>query len=223
MKRRLFVRDFDPWNPNDVAVLRKMIESSSDPEAWEKFGIFLYCTEKDDYLEEAIGYLKKAADKGRIEAIGYLGDAYFKGLGVERNIKRGLELYERSADGGSVESMFSIGNEYLLGRNVECDYGKAFSYLKKASDLGSDRATNSLGMMYMCGLYVDKDIRTAKKLFGSSRRHGNRNAAHNLSLIKELGADYDYKSIFLEQTEPRDYNWEREKRMEKKTIDPLHR
>ena len=214
MKRKSVVRSYDPWNPNDVDDLRNLVKTSNDPEDWEMFGVFLFCTENEEYLKEAVRYLKKAANKGRIEAAGYLGDAYLKGLGVEKDVEKGLEYYERSAEGGSVEAMFSIGNEYLLGRNVEHDYEKAFEYLKKASDYGSDRAMNGLGVMYMCGFYVDRDIRMAKKLFGKSRRHGNRNAANNLSVIKELGPDYDYSKIFMEQDEPLDYNWMREKRME---------
>ena len=61
MKRKSVIRSYDPWNPNDVDNLRNLVKTSNDPEDWEMFGVFLFCTENEEYLKEDIAY-RKAVD-----------------------------------------------------------------------------------------------------------------------------------------------------------------
>lgn len=54
---------------------------------------------KEDY-QEAAKYYDLAADNGHVGAQMKLGDLYFSGKGVDKNIKEGVKLYEKSAKEG---------------------------------------------------------------------------------------------------------------------------
>ncbi|MFA9196804.1 MAG: SEL1-like repeat protein [Aliarcobacter sp.] len=139
-----------------------------------------------DY-EKGIKYLNLAAAKGELLAIHRLGSLYLNGCGVEKNLKKAVELYEEAADKGDMSSAGTLGKMYLYGENMKRDYAKAYKYLSRVEDASSIDDGNdltgsitSLGVLYFYGLGCSMDRFRAVSLFskavscgGQSSREGN--------------------------------------------------
>ncbi|MCQ2070794.1 MAG: sel1 repeat family protein [archaeon] len=195
MPRNLKMETFDSRNEEDLRKVRELLEKNDSPMMHKTLGMMLYMSEDPRNVEEAIGHLEIAAEAGDGEAMGFLGDAYFKGVGVEKDEERGMDYFLDGALEGNVECMFNAGNEYMKGDCVPADHAKAFDYLSMAAEGGSERAMNSLGIMYMCGYHVERNIKKAKRLFQKALSRGNENAKINLDLLKEFGPDFDYRIL----------------------------
>jgi len=66
-------------------------------------------------------------------ACAYLGMLFYKGKGIEKDIKKGLILLKKSCDNNFSFACYNLGVIYL--KDVK-DYTKAIDYLKKACKLG---------------------------------------------------------------------------------------
>lgn len=62
--------------------------------------------------EQAAYWTQKAAENGDAEAIAQLGRMYYYGQGVERNLRKGLDLMEEAAEKGSDSSAYTLGRHY---------------------------------------------------------------------------------------------------------------
>ena len=91
-----------------------------------------------DY-SEALGFCRRAMDSGDVEAICLLGQAYEDGRGVEKDLKKAGELYEKAKKLGSTsaqklidqmqpEAQYRFGLEYLEGRGRAQDFALAREY-----------------------------------------------------------------------------------------------
>ena len=63
----------------------------------------------------------------------YLAYAYFKGQGVEQDLKKGFAWELKAAEAGIPQAEYNIGTLYRRGIGVEKDEEKALTWLKKAS------------------------------------------------------------------------------------------
>lgn len=67
-------------------------------------------------------------------ACAYLGDMYYLGLGLKKDYKEAVKLYQRGVDNGNNFSAKSLGDCYLHGHGVEKNDAIAFDLFLKASD-----------------------------------------------------------------------------------------
>lgn len=113
---------------------------SGDNERTLTLGISLY----ECGSEEAAPLLRKLIEAGVSDAKYYLGECYFRGLGVARNVESAVELLREAADCDNAEAQCTLGGCYLRGEGVGKDVKKAFSLLRKAESAGCVRAKISL-------------------------------------------------------------------------------
>lgn len=97
--------------------------------------------------------LKRAMEANDKDAYATLGDAYWYGKGVSKNVTRAAEYYKKAADLGSMRGQERIGSMYYSGNGIEKNNKLAKQYLKSAIELGSVRALNDLGWMCFNGDY----------------------------------------------------------------------
>ena len=115
---------------------------------------------------KAVEWLKKAADQGECRAQFWLGQAYERGDGVEKDDYRALTLWQRSreldwddatdkleglqrefgkaAEEGDPSAQFFLGAAFENGYGVEQDLEKAIGWYRKASEQGHPGALEIL-------------------------------------------------------------------------------
>lgn len=81
-----------------------------------------------------------AAEKGDAAAMVRLGIGYEEGKGVEKNIQKAVEYYQRAADLGNVEGQFNLGRCYYNGTGFKRNPDAAMIWIEKAVAQGHERA-----------------------------------------------------------------------------------
>ena len=77
-------------------------------------------------------------------AIHYLGTAYYYGrLGVQKDLRKAVELYTEAAEHGSIQALYFLGFSYTGGRGVEVDKGKGT--ISSSSRKGPCKGVQSAG------------------------------------------------------------------------------
>ncbi|EJK63031.1 hypothetical protein THAOC_16336 [Thalassiosira oceanica] len=80
------------------------------------------------------------------DAINYLGGLYFYGqLGLQKDMRKAVELWTEAAELGSIGALFNLGNAYRLGEGVQEDEAKALEFYKKAAMQGHVESRHNLG------------------------------------------------------------------------------
>ena len=92
--------------------------------------------------------IQKRVDAGDPMAIHHLGCQYRFGLlGLEKDLTRAIELYERAAELGVKEAHFNLGSLYYEGTDVPKDTARAIRHWEAAAMLSDVQARNNLGIV----------------------------------------------------------------------------
>lgn len=185
-------------NDKRIVNARRALEKDPSPENHANLGALLYNSIKRSDNKESFEHLRIGAENDVPIAVEHLADAYYNGKGVEKDIAKGIELYEKAADLGSIEAAFAAGNENMAGTHIEANYEKAFKYFTMA-EMKSESAMNGLGIMYLCGFHVEKDYAKAHAYFKKAANRGNPVSRKNLKMLEDYGPEFDYRSAFLEE------------------------
>jgi len=111
-----------------------------------------------------------------------LGDFYYNGLYVERNVALAFDYYMRSAKDNCSEAQFTIGVFYINGEHVERNYSEAFKWFKLAAESKNPvpEAQFNIGLLYLNGVGTPKDPDEARKWFTEAKKNGYEDAAKYL-------------------------------------------
>jgi TPR repeat protein len=127
------------------------------------------------------------------EALYRDGVKYENGDGVQKDLEKALEFYEKSAALGNKKAMGSVGFFYQHGRGgVEKDEEKAFELYKKASH------HLFLGLCYRDGIGTSKDDVAAAKEFQLAMQDGYPKGAYLYAKCREngTGVEQDFQKAF---------------------------
>ena len=133
--------------------------------------------------------IEKASENGNINATKMLGDMYFKGIDVQKDIKKAIKYYSISSDKGNLKSTYNLGIIYLNGDvSFKRDISKAISFLERC--VNSSRALYNLGVIYENGVdEVYRNLKKAKKYYSQSAFLGNKLAENNLANFYKNGIE----------------------------------
>ena len=98
-------------NPDDLESIMKLIKDIKSP---------TITVEK---------YLKLYASKGNLAAQIRLGNIYYFGDDIQKDLKKALKYYQQAAMQGYNYAQFSVGLMYYNGQGVKQSYSKALKYL----------------------------------------------------------------------------------------------
>ena len=116
----------------------------------------------DEMLQRQLAYIKKLTKIKRYKYMCiFMGDAYAKGTGVKKDIKKAIRWYKKAAKAGIKFGNECIGMIYFNGTEVPADYEKAYAYFTKDDGNKSFCTRYALGEMYRQGLYVEQDAQKA--------------------------------------------------------------
>jgi hypothetical protein len=90
-----------------------------------------YTTLGGSKMTEAVGLLRKAADRHSPQAEHYLALMYEYGKGVKQDFKEAAKYYKRAAEQQNVESIYNLAMMHAFGRGVPQDFGLAIGLLKQ--------------------------------------------------------------------------------------------
>lgn len=98
----------------------------------------------DGDVEEALGLLRAAADRGLDVAMNSLGAQYFEGLDVARDEAQGAAWFRRAAEAGDPMAIRNLGRAYETGRGIARDPDEARRLYERAVAAGDTRAAEDL-------------------------------------------------------------------------------
>jgi len=174
--------------------------AASDSLAMFRLGMF-YLTGAGvtrDY-QQAVLWLRKAADAGNADAAKGIGDMYFYGQGFPKDYQESLTWFRKAADMGQLDAMDFIGVQYARGLGVKQDEEQALTWYQKAAAAGSADAMFNVGFHYQEGHGVPQDYKQALAWFLKAADAGDSKAIYNVAWCYEkgLGVAQDYGQAMI--------------------------
>ena len=127
----------------------------------------------------------EAAKAGNAKAQSQVAYCYYKGDGVQKDLKQAVYWYTKSAEQGFAPAQGSLALLYDGGEGVEKNPKKAFYWYKKAAEQGNRIAQNGLGYCYSKGKGVEQNDELALYWYQKSADQGNEKAQKNLEILKK--------------------------------------
>ena len=90
-----------------------------------------------------IAALRAKAEKGDAEAQTILGEKYFFGIGVPKDLREAAKWFWIAADQGHAKAQFNLGVSYRLGEGVPKDSVTAYAWYNLAAAQGKEVATKN--------------------------------------------------------------------------------
>ena len=97
----------------------------------------------DESLELALTNCRSAAERGDMQAQFELGDLYYQGDRIERNLTTALEWFEDASVQGHPAAQYRLGLMHYQGEGVERNLPQAYIILKMAAVNGQDEAMDA--------------------------------------------------------------------------------
>lgn len=223
-------------NEQSLALYRANAKKSSNPEIVFEFAVFMLEASKsvvvppadatysnqldieranekrEGYVKEAMGLLKKIADRGHVLAQYTLADCYANGIGTVKNrqdFDRAFPLFVAAAKHNHVDAAYRAGACCEFGWGCRKDSNKAAHFYRAAASQQHPGAMFRLGQAEMNGeLGLSKNPKEGVTWLKRSAEHATAefpHALHELALCHENGVpniifvDLDYAAELLGQ------------------------
>ncbi|RHZ73200.1 hypothetical protein Glove_232g73 [Diversispora epigaea] len=128
----------------------------------------------------------------------FLAAMHLVGIGVEKEVKKALQIYCKLVNEGSFIAAADVANCYLNGFGVEKNEEKAFKLYLKSAEKGIPVAQSSVGWCYNDGIGTRKDAAKGFQWYMKSAFAGNIYAICNVGYCfsNGIGVDRDYQKVF---------------------------
>lgn len=122
--------------------------------------------------EEAVQWLKRAAEQDYVEAQVELARLYRTGAGVPEKPAEVVKWYRRAAEQGHVGAQLLVADAYAHGYGVETDYVKAYMWYEIAIRYWGDLAVHARDVTaeQMTKAQIDEARRMAASIPPSARK-----------------------------------------------------
>ncbi|MGF1632055.1 MAG: protein kinase [Kiloniellaceae bacterium] len=134
--------------------------------------------------ESEVDRLARQAEAGDVLAQASLGQRYYRGDGVRRDLVEAARWTQRAAEQGEARAQSNLGFYYMKGEGVDRDPAAAARWWRAAADQGLSQAQYNLGVLYEQGQGVTVDYLEAAKWYALAAAQGDRNAADRLAALK---------------------------------------
>ncbi len=128
-------------------------------------------------------YCTAALNGAHIESQIKLGNMYYNGEGVDKNIDKALEYYTLAADGGHTDTQIKLGNMYYNGEGVDKNIDKALNYYSRLAYGGDVKFQITVGKMYYEGKEVKQSYKNAYRLLEMAKERGDEEAKTMLATM----------------------------------------
>ena len=155
-----------------------------------------------DITPETFQMFLAEAERGNSSAQFSLGQFYANGEGVEANLDKALEWYEKSAEQDYVPAYYPCAMVHFSGQATGCSRERGVHWLTKASDAGILEAPASLAIAYIEGEGVEKSVEKGVEILKNASDSGNPYTQALLSSLYLQGSGVpkdDHKGVLLLQ------------------------
>ena len=152
-----------------------------------------------------------AAQLGYPPGLYMLAECFEKAIGVDKDLKKALDLYERSSEGGFAFAIFRLGRAYMDGALGVKDTERAIHLVERAYLEGEGMAAHQMGEWYESGEGLTKDLAIAAMWYERASEMGEMFSTLRLQMayvLGNLGMPRDaaiasrYEARLREQTNP---------------------
>lgn len=196
-----------------LELYRQNAKKTNDPDLIYEFAVFMIdasksmpegptgasgagVNSKEDVIKEAIGLLKKIAERGHPDAQYFLADCYANGIGTlkgKQDFDRAYLLFVLAAKHGHPDAAYRAGTCYEKGWGCRKDSGKALQFYRKAAAQSHPGAMYRLATAELNGeLGLKRSAKEGVKWLKRSAEHATPefpHALHELALLHERGID----------------------------------
>ncbi|EJK76179.1 hypothetical protein THAOC_02075, partial [Thalassiosira oceanica] len=133
---------------------------------------------------DSMAMVQARVRKNDAEAINYLGEKYCHGhLGLQKDVRKGVELYTEAAELGSIQALFNLGAAYYFGNGVEKNTAKVVELYEKAAMHGHVESRCNLG----CSEGQKQEHDRAVRHFMISAKMGDKASLDNIKRAFKAG------------------------------------
>ena len=141
------------------------------------FEIFHNCYQEDQQI----------TSRQTVQVLFLLGRMYHHGQGIEKNIEKAIEFYEKSNFHGNCVAINNLALIYHKGEQVEKNVPKAVELYEKAVGLGNSVSMYNLALIYRNGAEgVEKDSQKCVELLEQASQKGHQKAIALLTKLKRF-------------------------------------
>lgn len=167
---------------------------------------------REELVKEAMGLLKRLADRGHMPSQYFLADCYANGIGTHKgrqDFDRAYPLFVLAAKHGHPDAAYRAGTCCENGWGCRRESAKAIQFYRKAAAALHPGAMYRLGIAELNGeLSLTRSAKEGVKWLQRSAEHATAefpHALHELALLHERGVDnvlfvdYEYAAELLAQ------------------------
>jgi serine/threonine protein kinase/TPR repeat protein len=156
--------------------------------------------EASELFRHAAEIHHKSAEKGDVTAQDRLGNQYFLGQGVGKDLVEALKWYRLAAKQGNPLSQMHVGMMYARGWGTNQDDAEAVRWYRLAADQNEPYGQIGLAGMYAHGRGVEKNEPEAAKLYRLAATHylapgGTHEDVQNLNRLAAVFSTGDVLSL----------------------------
>ena len=135
----------------------------------------------------AVGWYRRAADRGDARGQANLGFMYRDGRSVPQNYEEAVRWFRRAAEQGDAHGQSDLGAMYRDGRGVAQDDDEAVRWFRRSAEQGDARGQAYLGHMYANGRGVRRDDGEAVRWYRRAAEQGHALGQANLGFMYATG------------------------------------
>ena len=137
-----------------------------------------------------LNVLERAAQAGSADAALAIGNRYFQGKDVSKDLPNALQWWTQAAELGSAKAAYNLGVAYINGFGTTKNVAEAKNAFEQAAELHFPKALLALGILNLQTAESDEQTLIAGDYFRRAAEGGNAIAAKNLALMYEKGIGY---------------------------------
>jgi TPR repeat protein len=142
--------------------------------------------------KKALYYYDLAARQNYAKAHVGVGNCYLLGAGIEKNLKKAVECFQKAAQQNVKESFYSLGVCFEYGGSgIDIDEKKALEYYKIAADVKTHNYAHAQYKMARCyhlkRLGLKKDEKKAFEYYKLAASQNHKKAQYNLGVYYDDG------------------------------------
>ncbi len=145
--------------------------------------------------QQAVAFLRKAADAGYVPALIELGLWYYGGRWVPQDGSRALACWREAERRGSSEATLRLAVMSVRQSTDPAVLEKALADLRAASARGAILADVALGYCYEKGVVVPRSLNEAAQLYRAAWRRGSLDAYRSLRRLYDALRPHDHEFL----------------------------
>lgn len=163
---------------------------------------------KEENHKEALPWALKAAETGHLWGWHIVGDIYWEGKAVERDLPYALQCYEKTAAyGNDSYACRQLGTMYFHSYGTAVDYARAVQWLEKDEEPEYFRY-DLLGICYLLGRGCPQDPARGKALLERSKNTPYKSYGLGMMYAQGIGVQEDIEKGVEHLKDARNHNYE---------------